>query len=233
MSDSRWNAYKHGCTSSRLLLPDEDPAQLEEVLEGLREQYRPETTLDLKFVVEAARAIWVLERNNRRYDEFEQTLHAKQADSTKWTEEQWKQLDLRTRYRTTPERSCTRALRNLAHIRGGRAKFEEIEVKKHEENKKAPAEKPLQLPKAGPPPLYQRIVETAVEGGISTQVYPTTEQLRRVTAKLAPETKLDRIFQFADGRCANFRMDVGTWRRLAALEEKRGGGVYLNSEEGG
>ena len=112
---------KHGCTSSRLVLPDENPAELEELLEGLREQYRPETTLDLKFVVEAARAMWVLERNNRRYDEIEQTLYTEERDSTKWTDEQWKRLDLRARYRTTAERSCARALRNLAHVRSQRA----------------------------------------------------------------------------------------------------------------
>src|SRR6478672_9723104 len=123
--DSRWNATKHGCTSSRLLLPDENPEELEEVLEGLREQYRPETILDLKFVVEAARAIWVLQRNNRRYDEIEQTLYTEEQDSTKWTDEQWKRLDLRARYRTTAERSCARALRNLAHVRSQRAGADE------------------------------------------------------------------------------------------------------------
>jgi hypothetical protein len=122
----RWNATKHACTSSRLLLPDENPAKLDELLEALREQYRPETTLDLQFVVEAARAIWVLGRNNRRYDEIEQTLYGEEPDSTKWTEEQWRRLDLRARYRTTAERSCTRALRNLGHIRSGRAQFQEV-----------------------------------------------------------------------------------------------------------
>jgi hypothetical protein len=197
----------------------------------LREQYRPETTLDLKFVVEAARAIWVLERNNRRYDEIEHTLYGEQPDSTKWTAEQWKQLDLRTRYRTTAERSCTRALRNLAHIRSGRPKFEEVEVKKKEENKKAATDKPFEMPKAAPPPLYQRIVETAAEGRTVTQVYPTTEQLRKLTEKMAPETRLYRIFEFPHGGRSTVRMDVAMWRKLIALEEARGDGVFLNPEE--
>jgi hypothetical protein len=230
MPDPRWNATKHACTSGRLLLPDEKPADLDELLEGLREQYRPETTLDLKFVVEAARAMWVLDRNNRRYDEFEHTLYGEETDSTKWTDEQWRRLDLRARYRTTAERSCTRALRNLAHIRGGRAKFDTVEAKPKEENKKAAAEKRLEVPKGGPPPLYQRIVETKTEGGIATQVYPTTEQLRRVTANLAPETALDRIFEFADGGRSGFRMDVGKWRQLIAMEETRGDGVFLKPD---
>jgi hypothetical protein len=233
MPDPRWNATKHACTSGRLLLPDEDPAQLDELLEGLREQYRPETTLDLQFVVEAARAIWNLQRNNRRYDEFEHTLYGEEKDSTEWTEEQWRRLDLRARYRTTAERSCTRALRNLAHIRGGRAKFEAVEAKPKEENKKAAAEKRIEVPKGGPPPLHQRIVEIKTEGGTATQVYPTTEQLRKVTANLAPETELDRIFEFADGRSCSFRIDVGKWRQLIAMEEARGDGVFLNPEEAG
>ena len=236
MSDPRWNATKHACTSSRLLLPDESPAELDELLEGLREQYLPETTLDLNFVVEAARAIWTLQRNNRRYDEFEHALHEQQPDSTKWTEEQWHQLDLRTRYRTTAERSCTRALRNLAHIRGGRGKFaaaEVIEIKPKEEKKKtAPTEKPLELPKAGPPPLYQRIVVTEAEGETSARAYPTTEELREATKSLAPEAKLERIFEFPSGVHASFRMDVGMWRKLIVLEEARGEGVFLKPEEG-
>lgn len=234
MSDPRWNAAKHACLSSRLLLPDEDPAELDELLEGLREQYQPEAALDFRFIIEAARAIWTLKRNGRRYDEFEHALHKQQPDSTRWTAEQWRQLDLRTRYRTTAERSCTRALQNLAHIRHSRRKFaaEVIEVKPKEEKKKAAqAEKPLQLPKAGPPPLYQRIVITETDGKTSTQVYPTTEQLRELTKDLAPETKLQRIFDSPNGVLASFRMDVASWRELVALEEARGDGIFLNPEE--
>jgi hypothetical protein len=235
--DSRWNATKHGCTSSRLLLPDENPAELEELLEGLREQYRPETTLDLKFVVEAARAMWVLERNNRRYDEIEQTLYAEERDSTKWPDEQWKRLDLRARYRTTAERSCARALRNLAHVRSQRAGTGEREVMPKEEKKKAEAEKPLQLPSGGPPPLYQRVVVTVADGKASTRVYPTNEQLRRVTENRAPETNLARIYEFlngvpseygwAEGARSSWQMDVEAWRKLIAMEEARGDGMFL------
>ena len=237
MSDPRWNATKHACTSSRLLLPDESPAELDELLEGLREQYLPETTLDLTFVVEAARAIWTLKRNNRRYDEYEQALHEQEPDSTKWTAEQWHQLDLRTRYRTTAERGCTRALRNLAHIRGGRGKFAAaavVELKPKEEKKKpAPAEKPLELPKAGPPPLYQRIVVTEAEGETSAVAYPETEQLRAATKDVAQEAKFERIFEYPSGVHASFRMNVGMWRKLIALEEARRDGRFLNPEEAG
>jgi len=233
MSDPRWNATKHACTSSRLLLPDENPAKLDELLEGLRQQYRPETTLDLQFVVEAARAIWVLGRNNRRYDEIEQTLYGEEPDSTKWTEEQWRRLDLRARYRTTAERSCTRALRNLGHIRSGRAQFQEVKGKAKEEKQKAAEEKPLELPKGGPPPLYQRIVETVAEGGNTTRVYPTNDQLRKMTNNMAAETKLARIFEFPGGARRSYQLDVGTWRKLIALEEARGDGVFLDSEEVG
>jgi hypothetical protein len=132
--------------SSRLLLPDEDPAELDELLEALREQCQPEVTLDFQFIIEAARAIWTLKRNGCRYDEFEHALHKQQPDSTKWTAEQWRQLDLRTRYRTTAERSCTRALQNLAHIRHSRQKFavaEVIEVKPRKKRRKPRQQKSL------------------------------------------------------------------------------------------
>src|SRR5258708_1356748 len=107
------NAYKHGCTSKRLLLPDEDRPRWEALLEGMWEEYQPETPVDCRLVGEAARAIWNLERNNQRFDEYEQKLHGEQPDSTQWTTEQWHQLELRTRYRTTAERSWMRALRGL------------------------------------------------------------------------------------------------------------------------
>ncbi len=234
MSDPRWKAAKHACMSSKLLLPDEDPAELDELLEGLREQYQPEAMLDFPFIIETARAIWILKRNGRRYDEFEQALHKQQPDSTRWTTEQWRQLDLRTRYRTTAERSCTRALRNLAHIRHIRGKFaaEVIEIKPKEEKKKAaPADKPFKLPNGGPPPLYQRIVVTEEEGKTSTQVYPTTAQLLELTKDLAPETNLERIFDSSNGVCASFRMNVASWRKLVALEEAHGDGIFLKPEE--
>jgi len=237
MSESRLNALKHACTSSQLLLPDEKPAELDELLEGLHEQYRPETALHVEFVVDAARSIWFLKRNNRRYDEYEQALYKQEPDSTKWTAEQWHQLDLRTWYRTTAERGCTRALRNLAHIRGGWGKFAEtaaVEVKPKEDKKKpAPAEKPLALPKAGPPPLYQRIVITEEEGKASVQVYPTTEELQEVTKDLAPETKFERIVEYPSGVHASFRMNVAMWRKLIAREAARGDGIFLSSNEGG
>ena len=143
--------------------------------------------------------MWVLERNNRRYDEIEQMLYTEERDSTKWTDEQWKRLDLRARYRTTAERSCARALRNLAHVRSQRAGVGERQVMPKEEKKKAGAEKPLQLPSGGPPPLYQRVVVTVADGKASTRVYPTNEQLRRVIEDRAPETKLARIYEFLNG----------------------------------
>ena len=109
-----------------------------------------------------------------------------------------------------------------------------IEVKPKEEKKKAaPAEKPLKLPNGGPPPLYQRIVVTEADGKTSVRVYPTTEQLRELTKNLAPETKLERIFDSPQGVHASFRINVASWRKLVALEEARGDGIFLKPEEAG
>ena len=83
-------------------------------------EYGPETAADCQLVHEAARSVWVLNRNNLRYDEIEQTLYEEQRDSTLWTEEQWRRLELRTRYRTTAERSWMRAMRGLEHVRRNR-----------------------------------------------------------------------------------------------------------------
>src|SRR6266851_2016418 len=108
---------KHGCTSKQLLLPNEDAAELAALRAGLLDEYQPTTPKDRQLVEEAARSLWMLGRNNRRFDEIEQVLWAEENDSTKWTDAQWKRLELRTRYRTTAERGCSRALRGLDHVR--------------------------------------------------------------------------------------------------------------------
>ena len=80
--------------------------------------------------------------------------------------------------------------------------------------------------------MYQRIVVREAEGETSARAYPTTEELREATKSLAPEAKLERIFEFPSGVHASFRMDVGMWRKLIVLEEARGEGVFLKPEEG-
>jgi len=124
-------------------------------------------------------------------------------------------------------------LAHIRHIRGKFAVAEVIEVKPKEEKKKAaPAEKPFKLPKAGPPPLYQRIVVTEAEGKTSAVAYPATAQLRELTKDLAPETKLERIFDSPNGVLASFRINVASWRKLVALEEARWDGIFLTPEAG-
>ena len=64
-------------------------------------------------------------------------------------------------------------------------------------------------------------------------MYPTNEQLRRVTENRAPETKLARIYEFlngvpseygwAEGARSSWQIDVEAWRKLIAMEEARGG----------
>ena len=212
MSD---NALKHGCTSEKLLLPDEDAAQYQVLLEGLMENYRPETLVHRTFVLDAARAIWILQRNNRRYDEIEQALFKEERDSTKWTAEQWKQLELRTRYRTTAERSCTRALKNLEHIRKSWApEAKKPEVKTEVEKTE------MKMPEARPTMLDQRIITTVTDGKTVMVAHPSNEELMAVVNKVEGIGGVIRLFEAAESyeTWRVVKMSVEEWRQQAETE---------------
>ena len=222
MSD---NARKHGCTSEKLLLPDEDPAEYQALLDGLIENYRPETALHQRFVLEAARALWMLERKNRRYDEMEQALYVEQRDSTKWTAEQCKQLELRMRYRTTAERSCTRALKSLEHIRKSSAPEAKAEPKPAKtENKNESSLKP---PSERPPIVHQRIITTETDGQRITEAFPTNEEILMIVKKIDRLGGVDRVFEYPEGRHTwrGVRMSIEEWVKQAEIE---GEGAFSN-----
>ena len=224
---------RHGCTSKRLLLPDEDEGCWDALLEDLQEEYGPETAADHQLVYEAARSVWVLNRNNLRFDEIEQKLYEEQKDTTLWTEEQWRRLELRTRYRTTAERSWMRAMRGLEHVRRNRvsedvararrAKLEAetkaiegrpaaVGVKAAEpkaEPKKDRGAPSLELPKAESHPLHQRIVVTVVDGEATAMAYPANDQVAAMAEGADTSVQVIRTFEFPDGVPAEYAWTGG------------------------
>jgi hypothetical protein len=245
---------RHGCTSERLLLPGENAAHWEALLEDLMEEYGPETAADHQLVHEAARSVWVLNRNNLRYDEIEQTLYKEQSDSTLWTEEQWRRLELRTRYRTTAERSWMRAMRGLEHVRRNRVAEEvararrgklEAETKAIQRN--APAAEPkkertapeaaFELPKPEPHALHQRVVVTVMEGKTAVTGYPANEQITAMAEGVDERVQVIRRFEFPNGVPAEYEWTSGKmvwstsltrWRRLVEFENMRDAEVFLD-----
>jgi hypothetical protein len=207
-------------------------------------------------VNEAARAVWVLNRNNLRFDEIEQTLYVEQSDTTRWTEEQWRRLELRTRYRTTAERSWMRAMRGLEHVRRNRATEEvararraklEAETKaiegkstngaKAAEPKKDQATPLREMPKPEPHPLHQRIVVTMMEGKTAVTGYPANDQVEAMAEGADGRVQVIRTFEFPNGVPAEYEWTGGKtvwaisltrWRRLVELEKARDADVFLD-----
>jgi len=220
MSD---NARTHGCTSEKLLLPDEDPTEYQALLDGLIENYRPETPLHRRFVLEAARALWMLERKNRRYDEMEQALYVEQRDSTKWTTEQCKQLELRMRYRTTAERSCTRALKALEHIRKNwvpEAKKPEAKAEPKTTKAETANERGWQLPPPEPPVLQQRLITTESDGKRTTFVFPPNKNLMVAVKKFDNLAGVIRTYEYPEGRetWRSVRLSIDEWCKQVEIE---------------
>jgi hypothetical protein len=99
---SSQNAIKHGCTSTRLLLPDENEAEWLALKARWLAEYQPDSPLYQDLVERAAQADWLLRRTAARYDEAEQQLW--DTDPPGWSAEQHQVLERFLRYRTTAER---------------------------------------------------------------------------------------------------------------------------------
>jgi hypothetical protein len=96
------NSTKHGCCSNTAVIKGEIQEDFDELTADWMEDYRPRSKSDQWMVEAAAQAQWVQMRNTNRYQELEQKLQEKSA--LDWTEEDHKEMERFTRYRTTAER---------------------------------------------------------------------------------------------------------------------------------
>jgi hypothetical protein len=108
-----FNALKHGGTANKHILPNEDPAAFASLLEGLMDEYRPDTVQSRIFVENLAEAHWFLARRQRAFDAIESAIYEHEPDVANWTEHHLKRLALADRYKTQAERALKRALNNL------------------------------------------------------------------------------------------------------------------------
>jgi hypothetical protein len=111
------NATLHGGTSKKLIVAGEIQADFDALLNGLLDEYQPDTFQSRLFVEELATAQWFLWRRHRAYNAIECAIYEQEADQAKWTEEHLKRLALADRYKTQAERALKRALTNLENWR--------------------------------------------------------------------------------------------------------------------
>ena len=102
---SSMNRLTHGCRSEQVIIPGEDPAEFEFVMNGWFEAYDPQDPIAQNLVEEVGKAHWFLKRN-------EKWLHQVQVrlpfDAWLWTDEHHKLLTNTTRYKTSAERAFFR-----------------------------------------------------------------------------------------------------------------------------
>ncbi len=102
---SSMNATTHGLTSQKIVLPNEDPAEYQELLDILVQEHHPATPTESLLVDDMAQARWRLDRVRDRQD---QAFEADTLDQ--------KLLALLHRYATTYERSFYKALETLKKL---------------------------------------------------------------------------------------------------------------------
>ena len=131
----------HGCTSGRLILPDENTAEWETVLQEWLDDYEPHIPTFGELVRLAAEAAWFLRRNTRRYNEAEQRLAEQQSNAFLWTEEQHRLLERFLRYKTAAERVFYRARNAAEQARKARiteeAQMRRLAIQESEAEKKS------------------------------------------------------------------------------------------------
>ena len=110
---SSGNATLHGGTSTKLIVAGEAQADFDGLLNGLLNDYQPDTPQSQIWVENAAIAQWFLWRRQRAYNAIEASVYSQQPNEALWSEGELKRLSLADRYKTQAERAMKRAQSNL------------------------------------------------------------------------------------------------------------------------
>jgi hypothetical protein len=135
---SSQNSYKHGLTSSKIVLPGEDPAEYDAFRADILEQYQPANATEQILAEELAAAGWRLNRSRAVETEILKKLMGDAADSavglaTVFVEKP-KEFNRLLRYLTSIERAYYRVLDKLTKLQKERraeeqaAAFEKVWV---------------------------------------------------------------------------------------------------------
>src|SRR5688572_3859653 len=126
------NSYKHGLTSSKIVLPGEDPAEYDEFRASMLEQYQPANATEQILAEELAAAGWRLNRSRAVETEVLKKLMGDAADSavglaTVFVEKP-KEFQRLLRYLTSIERAYYRVLDKLTKLQRERRAEEQAAV---------------------------------------------------------------------------------------------------------
>src|SRR5688572_1508845 len=118
------NSYKHGLTSSKVILPGEDPAEYDAFRADILEQYQPANATEQILAEELAAAGWRLNRSRAVETEILKKLMGDAADSavglaTVFVEKP-KEFNRLLRYLTSIERTYFRVLDKLTRLQNER-----------------------------------------------------------------------------------------------------------------
>ncbi len=116
---SSMNALKHGLTSTKIILPGEDPAEFAALQSTLVAEHQPAGELETQLVHELAAALWRLQRV-RRYEA--KLLENAGAIFAGEDAEAGKGFDRLLRYMTSAERQLDRVQRQLERAQKERHK---------------------------------------------------------------------------------------------------------------
>ena len=198
-ANSSMNRLTHGCRSTKTVLPSEDPAEYEFVLQCWLELYDPQTPEVATLVDETAHAHWFLKRCAKRLAETEWALP---ADATAWTPEHHKQFQNFSRYKTTAERAF---LRFYKELEGCQHRSERAALTKQQALAKATALELKWLEKhqkgnAAKTRMVQVVEVEVLDGKTYTSYYPTNQELIEDAARHRIDpVSISRLIVFPDG----------------------------------
>jgi hypothetical protein len=86
------NALKHGAFTSAVLLPDEDPAEFEELLTSVHEEWNPEGSTELEKVNSIAIGMWRKLRVRRYFQKYIATTDMKDKSPQRFADRRYNKL---------------------------------------------------------------------------------------------------------------------------------------------
>jgi hypothetical protein len=229
------NAITHGSCSERLLLPGENKEEWNKLLESWFDDYRPQTKTFANLLVHTAEAEWLLRRNAKNYNELQNSLS---ENPLAWTEDDHKQLERFSRYRTTAERRFVRfrqaveQTRKNLEIEAHRRSMLDLAFLKERNQTTGKTSKPssvsqgsesettasepyVLLSEIKPIPSLRQSVEVRVKDGITkTTIHPSNEELiEKSKTKDPPAELIYRTIHFCDGFPPEYEWarNLGSW----------------------
>ena len=115
------NAIAHGARSeNHVILPNESAEEYAKVCQNWRDEFTPTDDLEAAMLKRLCERQWLAKRCERLYDDALTNTLLREPDSSKWTPEDHKHIQLMDRYRISSDRAYRTAWKDLETIRKNR-----------------------------------------------------------------------------------------------------------------